>query len=447
MNTPVDPQAFLCRQSFIELNARERANTLMDAGTARELLGPFDRLESPWLAAQGITPQADDGCVVIKGKIAGQSAVVTALDGAFQGGSMGEVSGAKMTAALELAAEDCEHGTPTSAVILLETGGVRLQEANLGLAAIAEVMNAVLVLRRHAPVICLTAGTVGCFGGMGLVAGLASYVVMTREARLGMNGAEVIQEENGIEEFDPSDRALIWAIHGGEQRHALGLVDTLVEDDVSQIASAVQALTTRAFRRRTGAPRSISIDAASSRSTPRINGIPRRFGPGGMTNRQRRKSMRDEAGIRGSLWFHTLTGQSQPIAGDPASVLVSDADLGGERARFLCVVPNPDGRFPCARHGEVGLEEAYTLAARVREITHHDGEGKKQPIIAIVDLKSQAYGRREETAAIYPAAAAAADAYGSARLAGHPVIALVVGQALSGGFYPRLPGESHPGLR
>ena len=68
--------------------------------------------------------------------------------------------------------------------------------------------------------------------------------------------------------------------------------------------------------------------------------------------------MRDEAGIRGALWFHMLTGQSQPLTGDPASVLVSDADLGEEQARFLCVVPNPDGRFPCARHGEVGLEEA-----------------------------------------------------------------------------------------
>jgi biotin-independent malonate decarboxylase gamma subunit len=49
-------------------------------------------------------------------------------------------------------------------------------------------------------------------------------------------------------------------------------------------------------------------------------------------------------------------------------------------------------------------------------------------------VKSQAYGRREETAAIFLAAAAAADAYGSARLAGHPVIALVVGHAFSGGF-------------
>ena len=241
MNTSAHAADFLRRQSFIELNARERANVLVDAGTARELLGPFDRIESPWLAAQGITPQADDGCVVIKGKIAGQTAVVAALEGAFQGGSIGEVSGAKMTAALDLAAQDCERGVPTSAVILLETGGVRLQEGNLGLAAIAELMNAVLVLGRRAPVVCLTAGTVGCFGGMALVAGLASYVVMTREGRLGMNGPEVIQEENGVEEFDASDRSLIWAIHGGEQRQALGLVDALVEDDVSQIAEAVRA--------------------------------------------------------------------------------------------------------------------------------------------------------------------------------------------------------------
>src|SRR5258708_6100140 len=89
-----------------------------------------------------------------------------------------------MTAALDLARADNEKGKRTSAVILLETGGVRLQEANLGLAAIAELMGSILALRKHAPVICLTAGTVGCFGGMSLAVGLASYVVMTREARL-----------------------------------------------------------------------------------------------------------------------------------------------------------------------------------------------------------------------------------------------------------------------
>jgi malonate decarboxylase beta subunit len=231
---------FLQRESFLELDARERAHSLLDDGTARELLGPFDQVESPWLLMQGVTPQADDGCVVMKGKIAGRPAVVIALEGAFQGGSMGEVSGAKLTAALDLACVDCEKGIPTSAVMLLETGGVRLQEANLGLAAIAENMASILALRKHAPVICVTAGTVGCFGGMSLAAGLSSYIILTREARLGMNGPEVIEQESGVDEFDSSDRALIWAIHGGEQRYATGLADALVEDDTQQVAEVVR---------------------------------------------------------------------------------------------------------------------------------------------------------------------------------------------------------------
>jgi len=145
--------------------------------------------------------------------------------------------------------------------------------------------------------------------------------------------------------------------------------------------------------------------------------------------------MSDYAGIRGGVWFRALTAGSLPLSGDPRSVLTADAPVGKDLARFLCVVPDDQGRFPCARHGEVGLEEAYTLATRVREaIDLERNTAVKRAIVAIVDVKSQAYGRREETAAIFLAAAAAADAYGSARLAGHPVIALVVGHAFSGGF-------------
>jgi malonate decarboxylase gamma subunit len=144
--------------------------------------------------------------------------------------------------------------------------------------------------------------------------------------------------------------------------------------------------------------------------------------------------MSEYAGIRGAVWFRALTGQRSPMPGDPKSVLTADAPLGSDHARFLCVVADSHARFPCARHGEMGLEEGYTLAARVREVVEHDKNTIKRPIVAVVDVKSQAYGRREETAAIFLAAAAAADAYGSARLAGHPVIALVVGHALSGAF-------------
>jgi malonate decarboxylase gamma subunit len=144
--------------------------------------------------------------------------------------------------------------------------------------------------------------------------------------------------------------------------------------------------------------------------------------------------MSAQIGLRGKAWFQAFTGKNSPMAGDPGSVFTADAKLGEDTARFLCVVPNSAARFPCARRGEVGLEESYTLATRVREAIEQDNSGKKRPIIAIVDLKSQAYGRREETAAIFLATATAVDAYASARMKGHPMIALVMGNAISGGF-------------
>ena len=36
----------LNQHSFIELSARERAFALLDSGSARELIGPFDRIKS-----------------------------------------------------------------------------------------------------------------------------------------------------------------------------------------------------------------------------------------------------------------------------------------------------------------------------------------------------------------------------------------------------------------
>ncbi|MGF6602826.1 malonate decarboxylase beta subunit [Paraburkholderia sp. GAS448] len=240
MNTGATPPTPLLRESFIELSARERARALLDAGTFRELLGPFDRIESPWLPMQGIVCQADDGAVIARGTIDGEPAVVAAIESAFQGGSIGEVSGSKIAAALELALRDCERGRIVRPVVLFETGGVRLQEANLGLAVIAEIQAAIVALRRHVPVVGVIAGMVGCFGGMSLAAALCSYLVVTKQGRLGMNGPEVIEQEAGIDELDASDRRRVWQLIGGEQRAATGLADTLTEDDSSAVRNAVR---------------------------------------------------------------------------------------------------------------------------------------------------------------------------------------------------------------
>ena len=237
-----DSARLLKQRSFVELGARQRARALLDVGSFRELIDPFARITSPWLARQGVVPQADDGVVVAKGSIGGQPVVICAIEGAFQGGSMGEVGGAKMAGALELAAEDNRKGIPTAAVLLLETGGVRLQEANLGLAAIAEIHAAIVDLRRYQPVIGVVAGSVGCFGGMSIAAGLCSYLVVTQEARLGLNGPQVIEQEAGIEEYDSRDRPFIWSLTGGEQRFASGLVDAYVADDIEAIQQQVEGL-------------------------------------------------------------------------------------------------------------------------------------------------------------------------------------------------------------
>jgi malonate decarboxylase beta subunit len=232
----------LARSSFIERSARSRAEALLDAGSMTELIGPFDRITSPWLAMQQLVVQADDGVVVAKGTLDGLPTVVLAIEGAFQGGSMGEVGGAKIAGALELAAEDNRNGVPIQAVILFETGGVRLQEANLGLAAIAEIQAAIVDLRRYRPVIGVSAGTVGCYGGMSIAAGLCSYLVLTGEARLGLNGPQVIEQEAGVAEFDSRNRSLIWNLTGGVQRHLSGLADLCVDDDTAIMRSTVAQL-------------------------------------------------------------------------------------------------------------------------------------------------------------------------------------------------------------
>ena len=225
---------------FTELSARERAAALLDSGTFRELIGPFERLESPHLQPQGVVPAYDDGVVVARGDLDGEKAVVLAVEGLFQGGGIGEVSGAKIAGALELALLDAERGRPVRPVLLLETGGIRLQEANLGLLAVAEIHAAIVALRSYVPVVGVVTGMVGCFGGMAIAAGLCSYVVMSREGRLGLNGPQVIEQEAGIPELDSEDRRLVWETIGGEQRVATGIADALVEDDVTAIAAAVR---------------------------------------------------------------------------------------------------------------------------------------------------------------------------------------------------------------
>jgi len=229
--------------SYAECTARQRLALLLDAGSFHEWLPPAERVTSPHLAQLGVPCAFDDGVAVGRATLEGRCVFVAAQEGAFMGGGVGEVHGAKLVGMLRRAVRD----RPDAVLLLAESGGVRLHEANAGLIAVSEVMRAVLDVRAAGmPVVVLIGGANGCFGGMGIVAACADHVVMSDVGRHAMSGPEVIEASGGVEEFDARDRSLVWRTTGGKHRYLLGDCDQLVDDDVEAFrAAASRALDQR----------------------------------------------------------------------------------------------------------------------------------------------------------------------------------------------------------
>jgi malonate decarboxylase beta subunit len=225
-------------RSFAESTARERLHDLLDAGSFEEIVGPGARVVSPHLALLGVPSAFDDGVVVGRATLNSQPVLVAAQEGAFMGGGVGEVHGAKLVGLFQRALIE----KPAAVLVLAESGGVRLHEANAGLIAVSEVMRALLDVRAQGiAVVMLIGGENGCFGGMGLIARCADVVVMSDIGRLSMSGPEVIESSHGVEEFDARDRALVWRTTGGKHRYLMGDCDVLVDDDVAAFRSAAIA--------------------------------------------------------------------------------------------------------------------------------------------------------------------------------------------------------------
>ena len=228
--------------SFAEMSARERLAAVVDAGSFQEWLPPSERVMSPHLAQLGVPAAFDDGVAVGRATLGGRAIFLAAQEGEFMGGGVGEVHGAKLAGLLRRALRD----RPDAVVVLAESGGVRLHEANAGLIAVSEVMRALLDVRAAGiATIMLIGGANGCFGGMGIVARCADTVVMSDIARHAMSGPEVIESSHGAGEFDSRDRALVWRTTGGKHRWLTGDCDALVEDDPAAFrAAAIAALDT-----------------------------------------------------------------------------------------------------------------------------------------------------------------------------------------------------------
>jgi len=146
------PENVMNQPSWYESSARARIEGLLDAGSFKEILGPQDQVMSPHLALFDLPPAFDDGMIIGRGLIDGRPVAIAAQEGQFMGGTFAEVSGAKLVGLLRAVARNA--GTPqevSTVFLLLDTGGVRLQEANAGEMAVSETIHAILDVR-HAGV-------------------------------------------------------------------------------------------------------------------------------------------------------------------------------------------------------------------------------------------------------------------------------------------------------
>ena len=218
------------RRSWFEATARGRIAGLVDAASFGEFLPPTESRPSPHLEVLGLPGAFDDGIIIGRALLATRPVLVAAQEGQFMGGAVGEIHGAKLVGLLRRAVIE----QPAAVLMLIDSGGVRLHEANAGLIAISEIMRAVLAARAAGvPVLALIGGNCGAFGGMGIVAKLCSTIVMSEEGRLALSGPEVIETVAGVEEFDAQDRALVWRVTGGKHRYLMDDCQILVDDEIA----------------------------------------------------------------------------------------------------------------------------------------------------------------------------------------------------------------------
>jgi acetyl-CoA carboxylase carboxyl transferase subunit beta len=181
-----------------KISAYDRIHILMDAGwtefdASLHATDPLDfKAAKPYKDSLKSLPSKVgvlEAVVNVKGKIEGFPVMLSAMEYAFIGGSMGSVVGEKITRAIERAIE-----TNSALVVVSCSGGARMQEGALSLMQMAKISSALAHLdRKRLPYISvLTDPTTG--GVTASFAMLGDLNIAEPGALIGFAGPRVIEQ-------------------------------------------------------------------------------------------------------------------------------------------------------------------------------------------------------------------------------------------------------------
>lgn len=111
------------------------------------------------------------------------------------------------------------------------------------------------------------------------------------------------------------------------------------------------------------------------------------------------------------------------------------------RRRKVTVIANDamvcNPRFPVVYSGVIGMEEAYKMAIAVYKTIEMDQDkpiGQKRALVLIVDTPGNGPGKVEEIFGMNKATGSYQLSLAEAHQHGHPVVAMIIGRAISGAF-------------
>jgi malonate decarboxylase beta subunit len=396
--------------AFSTMGATRRAESLLDPGTFVPLsnVGP----ESP--------------LAVGTGAVTGMPILLALTDGHVHGGTLGVREAGILARLAERASSGAVNGhRPVALVIGFDTGGVRVEEGPIALAAASAVGVALARLTltglRLAAII---SGPRGCFGAPAVMAALPERIIMTENAFWGLTGPKLLGDI--LDGASPEQEAL--AATSAATRLSNGDAHAVVADTVPAVRAQLKDFVKQPHVGREPVKDRVAGSAALAAT------LETRMRAAGFTAAA---AGHGKPARRRDLLRYSFRGQWRPTGPVQRRGLV-DAALGilGDRPALGFIIgPEPP------QGGGVGIEEAAVVCDMVRRAIG-TGEGARAAILTFLFCQGHAVDYAQERFGLQRALAECLRTLVAARLLGHPIVS-VLGGGTYGAAYLALAAPSH----
>jgi len=371
------------------IGAWERVELLADAGSFRETQRSLISIDPISFAGEtsyrrrvleeqrrtGLTDSIITGTATIRGR----PIVLSVIDFRFLGGSLGCVVGEKLTLALELATR-----RKLPSVVVVASGGLRMQEGLLSLAQVAKTAAATEQLgAAHVPLVSLLANPSIGAAYSGFVS-LSDIIVAEPGAIVGYATTRALEESSGGH--------LPRGAHTAESHYEHGLIDQIVDRSVQrEFLAGLLDLFASTYR------------LTSRTSQPRASGPAPQPAPWSTVQLARHEGRPTAVDYIKSMSPGFIELHGDRVEGDDPAVVCGVGQLGGESVLFLGH-ERPQGHGAEIRIKPEGFRKArraMQLAAKLRLplISLIDTSG------AAVDLEAEQHGQGNAMAACFATAA------------------------------------------